>query len=305
MFKRRIALVHAPFSGGAGIPGCELAPSALRMAGLSPRLRNTGSVVHEVRPDLSACGPVGKADLQEVATACHRVSSAIAETLMNNELPILLGGDHSLSIGSIAAVSNQCRNRRQPLWILWFDAHADFNTPSTSPTGNVHGMPAAVICGDGAPELLSLARECPMVPPEHLHLMGVRTMDAGEEARVRESSVNLHTMDEVHRKGLPSLVDSVLEQVASGNGHLHVSFDVDAMDPTVAPGVGTPETNGIGAAEMRQCLQKIEASGLLGSLDVMEFNPLHDTHGVTARLVVDLLENVLGEPAAVSSAGVL
>jgi len=305
MYKRPIALVHAPFSGGAGIPGCELAPSALRMAGLSPRLRDAGLWVRDMRPDFTSCGPVGKAELREVVTACRRVGSAVAEALMSNELPILLGGDHSLSIGSIAAVSNHCRKLRQPLWILWFDAHADFNTPSTSPSGNVHGMPAAVVCGDGAPELLNLSRNYPMVSPERLHLVGVRTMDTGEEARVRESAANLLTMDQVHHQGLLCVVDSILEQVAASDGHLHLSFDVDAMDPVVAPGVGTPEKGGLGVDEMRRCLQRIEDSGLLGSLDVMEFNPLHDNYGVTARLVVDLLENLLGEPVAVSSAGAL
>lgn len=301
MYRQHIALIQAPFSGGAGMPGCELAPSTLRRAGLGAALRTAGHWVRETGLELADCGCSGRATLPQLVAACQRTRAAVATALTNGELPVLIGGDHSLSIGSLAAVARHCRVHRRPLWVLWFDAHADFNTFATSPSGNVHGMPAAVSCGLGDPGLLALGDVVPMIDPARLALIGVRTIDAGEHELLQSTPVRLYEMTEVRRRGLVQLIEEVLHQVAAGGGHLHVSIDMDVMDPKVAPGVGSPEADGLALIEMQQAMQSIAASGQLASLDVMELNPRQDICGVTARLAIGLIEAVLDRSATIRS----
>lgn len=303
MYSQHITLIQAAFSGGAGISGCELAPSALRQAGLGNALRLTGHWVREAELDLTDCAPSGRAALPQLVTACQRVRTAVDAALAVGELPILVGGDHSLSIGSLAAVARHCAQRRRPLWVLWFDAHADFNTIVTSPSGNVHGMPVAAVCGLGDAALLAVGDRVPMVDPDHLYLLGVRAIDTVERELLQGSPVNVYTAQDARDHGLATLVEGVLRQVAASGGHLHVSLDIDVMDPLVAPGVGSPEAHGIEPQQMQQALQCIAQSGLLASLDVMELNPLQDFCGVTARLTVGLVETVVGRAATIRSAG--
>lgn len=303
MVGRHVALLYAPFSGGVGIAGCEAAPTALRLAGLGPSLRGTGHRVREQRLAMPRCDPDVHAAWPQLLHACRVVRAAVNDSLAGGELPVLVGGDHSLSIGSIAAVSRRCRMLKRPLWVLWLDAHADFNTFATTPTGNLHGMPAAVICGVGDKRLLGLGNERPMVEPSRVWMLGVRAIDTGEQALLQASAVRVYPMREVRRCGLDKLVEALLGQVATSGGHLHVSIDVDVMDPAAAPGVGSPEPDGVGLDAMRQGLQRIAASGLLGSLDVMELNPLLDSRGVTVRLTVGLIGSALGESQTFRSVG--
>ncbi len=297
MSMRRIALIYAPFSGGSGVAGCELAPAALREAGLERKLQSAGRRASGVALDLRDCGTAAEATLEQLLVAYRRVSAAVMTALAGDELPVVLGGDHGLAIGSVAGVARHCRRSRRPLWVLWFDAHADFNTFATSPSGNVHGMPAAVVCGLGDPRLLALSGEAPWVTPARMRQIGVRAVDAGESELLRSHDVCVTGMLEVRRRGLTSVVEAVLAQVAADNGHLHVSLDIDAMDPAAAPGVDHPEPDGLAPDAMKAALRTIAASGLLGSVDVMELNPLRDSNGKTAQLAVELVGSLLGNSA--------
>ncbi|GAB4351019.1 MAG: arginase [Gammaproteobacteria bacterium] len=297
---RRTALIHAPFSGGAGVPGCELAPAVLRRAGIVRRIRRYGGVVRETACDLDANGVAGRASHAEVAKACASVYRMVGSALRKGEVPVLLGGDHSLSIGSVGAAAEFCRQRKRPLRVLWFDAHADFNTPVTSHSGNAHGMPVAVLCGVEGTESLASLTPFSALDPSSIHLIGVRALDDGEEERVRASPLAVSTMHAVITGEVQSLLDRVLAEVAAGGGRLHVSLDVDVLDPEAAPGVGTPEANGMRVETLRGFFRAIAASGLLSSVDVMEFNPLRDRGGKTARVVTDLLvELLVGQRAMV------
>lgn len=303
MSLRRTVLIHAPFSGGAGVPGCEMAPAVLRRSGLVDRLRRGGAVVGEVGCDVPACGVAGKASYSEVANACASVHRSVQSALLNDEVPVVLGGDHSLSIGSVASVAEHCQREGRPFQVLWFDAHADFNTPVTSPSGNAHGMPVAVLCGlMGAEQLTSRFRFSPL-DPASIHLIGVRAMDVGEEERVRATSVSLISTSEVMAWGGQRVLQRILDQTGESGAHLHVSLDVDVLDPDEAPGVGTPEPNGLPKETLQAFFLGIAASGCLGSLDVMEFNPLHDRNGRTARVVTELVTDLLAG-GQVSEAGV-
>lgn len=295
MLERRLALISAPFSGGAGIAGCELAPAALQEAGLARALRSAGRRVREEGLAMNDCGPAARATVPQLIDACRRVCDAVMMALTEGELPVVLGGDHSLAIGSLAGVTRNSHRHQRPLWVLWLDAHADFNTFATSPSGNVHGMPAAVACGLGDPRLLGLSDGAPWVDASRIRMIGVRAIDTGESELLHTRRVRVTPMDEVRGRGLTTLIDEVLTRVAAENGHLHVSIDVDVMDPAVAPGVGSPEPDGLEPDEMHAALRRIAASGLLGSLDVMELNPLKDRDGMTARLAVELVESVLGD----------
>jgi arginase len=230
-----------------------------------------------------------------VAAWCRAVRGATSAALEAGELPILLGGDHALAIGSIAAVADHCARIGRPLWVLWLDAHADFNTPVSSPSGNLHGMPAAVICGEGHPELLALGHDVPMVDPARLFQVGVRSVDAVEQTLVLERRLAVHDMRRIDEVGMRAVMGEVLETVAAIGGHLHVSLDVDFVDSGVAPGVGNPVPGGPTYREAQLCMEMIHDSGLLGSLDVVEVNPARDAHNGTAELAVELVESALAE----------
>jgi len=292
-------LIGAPTDVGAADRGSSMGPEALRVAGLNAALTRHGLKVVD-RGNLS--GPPnpgrppvnGYRHLQEVYDWNRAVHDAMYGELHEGNLPILLGGDHSLGIGSISAVARHCRETGKELRILWLDAHADFNTSELSPSGNLHGMPLACLCGFGPRELVALGGATPAISPGWIRQIGIRSVDAGEKRFVHEQGLEVFDMRSVDEMGVRQVMDLALADM-DDNTHLHVSFDVDFLDPEIAPGVGTTVPGGPSYREAQLCMEMIADTGSMGSLDVVELNPALDVRNGTATLAVDLIESLFGK----------
>lgn len=295
-----VALIGAPTDVGAGRRGASMGPEALRVAGLDKSLRrlglevaDRGNVFGPINPESARVG--GYRHLAEVAAWCGNVRDAVYESLTRGELPILMGGDHSLAIGSLSAVSRFCRERGKPLVMFWLDAHADFNVASSSPTGNIHGMPVAVICGHGPPELLSIGETSPLLRADRIVQIGIRSVDEIEKRLVVDSGLVVYDMRRIDEMRMRTAMEQALEYAAKDGAHLHVSFDVDFLDPSIAPGVPSTVPGGPTYREAQLCMEMIHDSGLMRSLDIMELNPAFDEGNRTAELCIDLVESLFGE----------
>lgn len=297
-----MALIGAPTDLGSGQTGAARGPAALREAGIAAALRRHGFMVSD-RGDADVVNTTGGVvdgceHLIEVAASCRAVRDAVAAALDNDQLPLLMGGDHSLAIGSLAAVARHCAAIRRPLSVLWLDAHTDFNTPESSPSSRIYGMPVAVAAGEGHPALLALGHAVPMVDVARFSLIGARSIDPLEAVRVREAGLRVYTMADVRRRGIAAVAGEALEGAAREGAHLHVSFDVDFLDPEVAPGTGLAEPDGPSLAEAQACLRQIGESGLLGSFDLVELAPAMDPSGATAKRLIGLIEHAFAPAAA-------
>jgi len=298
LLKHEIELIGAPADAGAGVPGARLGPGALRAAGLAPALRALGWPVHDAGdldgpPAPAQTVTEGYRNLAEVTAWSRAVHEAVTLALGRGRLPLLLGGDHSLAIGSISAVARHCRARGQPLRVLWFDAHADCNSRRTSPSANLHGMPVACLCGVGPMALTGLGGHAPALASSELRLIGVRSVDPGEAQLVQHLGLAVNDMDALRTQGADAVMARVLDGLAPDT-HLHVSLDLDFLDPEIAPGTGTAVAGGASLEQARQCLQWIARCGRLGSLDVMELNPALDRDQRTTRHAVGLIGALLG-----------
>lgn len=289
-----LSTIGVPLDLGQARRGVDMGPSALRYAGLSQRLRRLGYQVDdrgnvEVRERDTLPREGGLDFLPEVAKACERVYQAGREALEKGHLPIFLGGDHSIAAGTVGGASHD-----QPVGLLWIDAHGDFNTPETSPTGNVHGMPLAALCGHGAPELVNLGRPGPKVDPREVVLIGVRDLDRQERVALRESGAKVFTMRDIDEHGIGEIARLAIDRLQHLS-RIHVSLDMDALDPAAAPGVGTPVRGGLTYREAHTLMEIVSETGSVGSVDVVEINPILDTENVTAGLAVELLASLLGK----------
>jgi arginase len=301
---RRVAsLIGAPTDVGAADRGASMGPEALRVAGLTGALRARELEVKDLGNLTGPGNPwqpprAGYRHLSEVVRWNGLVYEGVYAELAAGCLPLLLGGDHSLSIGSISAVARYCRESGRKLRILWLDAHADFNTSALSPSGNVHGMPVACLCGFGPPELTALGGRSPIVDPSCIRQIGVRSVDDGERRFVHEQGLDVFDMRHVDEHGMRATMEQALAGV-DGDTHLHVSFDVDFLDPEIAPGVGTQVPGGPTYREAQLCMEMIADTRRLASLDVVELNPAFDVHNRTAALAVDLIESLFGKSTLV------
>ena len=294
-----VSLIGAPTDVGAGHRGAGLGPEALRIAGLAEALRARGVDVID-RGDLA--GPRnpwmppdhGYRHLGEVTAWNRVVMDAVGAELAAGRLPILLGGDHCLGIGSITAVARHCRQTGRKLRVLWLDAHADFNTSEVTPSGNIHGMPVACLCGMGPRELTTLGGTTPAVRPEEIRQIGIRSVDEGEKRLVKEHGLDVYDMRYIDEVGMKRAMEEALDGV-DGDTHVHVSFDVDFLDPGIAPGVGTTVPGGPNYREAQLVMEMIADTGRMGSLDIVELNPLLDSRNGTAVLAVDLVESLFGK----------
>ena len=302
--RPRVCLIGAPTDVGAGTRGASMGPEALRVAGLQAALESHGLQVLD-RGNLGGppnpwLPPVGGwRHLAEVVAWNRAVHAAVHAELAMGWLPILLGGDHSLAIGSISAVARHCREQGRKLRVLWLDAHADFNTNLLTPSGNVHGMPVATLCGHGPAELLAVGADDPAQPAPALHprwvrQIGIRSVDAGEKRFVHEQGLEVFDMRYIDEMGMRHTMELALATLDE-HTHLHVSFDVDFLDPEIAPGVGTTVPGGPTYREAQLCMEMIADSGRLASLDIMELNPALDVRNRTAMLAVDLVESLFGK----------
>jgi len=302
-----VSLIGAPTDVGASTRGASMGPEALRVAEIGPMLEKHGLEVID-RGNLS--GPPnpwlpavdGYRHLEEVVAWNQLVHDAVAAELGAGRLPILLGGDHCLAIGSISAVARHCRERGRRLRVLWLDAHADFNTNALTPSGNVHGMPVACLCGHGPRDLVELSGAPRAVEPRWIRQIGIRSVDAGEKRFVHEAGLEVFDMRFIDELGMRHAMELALATMDPGT-HLHVSFDVDFLDPEIAPGVGTTVSGGPTYREAQLCMEMIADSAQLGSLDVMELNPAFDVQNKTARLTVDLIESLFGKSTLMRPVG--
>ncbi len=299
MRGREVALIGVPTDVGASDRGASMGPEALRVAGLRERLQAHGLVVHD-RGNLS--GPAnpwlppvdGYRHLAEVAEWNRKAHEAVHAELTAGRLPIMLGGDHCLGIGSISAVARHCRETGRKLRVLWLDAHADFNTSAITPTGNIHGMPVACLCGFGPPELTGIGGQVPAISPKWIRQIGIRSVDAGEKRFVHQNELEVFDMRYIDEMGMRHAMELALATLDERT-HLHVSFDVDFLDPDIAPGVGTTVPGGPTYREAQLCMEMIADTGRLGSLDIVELNPACDVRNRTAALAVDLVESLFGK----------
>lgn len=295
----RVSLIGVPTDVGAGARGALLGPDALRIAGLGEALAARGVDVLD-RGNLSGPGnpwqpPVeGYRHLREVAEWNQRVFDAIRAELDAGRLPIMLGGDHCLGIGSIAAVAAHCRATGKRLRVMWLDAHADFNTSQVTPSGNIHGMPVACLCGLGPAELTGIGGTTPAITPDMIRQIGIRSVDEGEKRLVKDHGLDVYDMRYIDEVGMKRAMEEALDGV-DADTHLHVSFDVDFLDPGIAPGVGTTVPGGPNYREAQLVMEMIADSGRMGSLDIVELNPLLDNRNETALLAVDLVESLFGK----------
>jgi arginase len=294
-----VSLIGAPTDVGAGTRGSSMGPEALRVANIGPVLASHGLEVID-RGNLSGppnpnLAPVdGYRHLAEVHAWNVAVHDAVYAELKLGRRPILLGGDHCLGIGSISAVARHCREQKRKLRILWLDAHADFNTQTLTPSGNLHGMPVACLCGHGPKELVEIGGHVPAISPKWVRQIGIRSVDQGEKQFVHEMDLEVFDMRYIDEMGMRHTMEIALATL-DANTHLHVSFDVDFLDADVAPGVGTTVRGGPTYREAQLCMEMIADTGRLGSLDVMELNPALDVRNSTAEVAVDLIESLFGK----------
>ncbi|SDY97224.1 arginase [Collimonas sp. OK242] len=296
---KTIRLIGAPSDIGASRRGASMGPEALRVANLQQALQQHGLQVNDAG-DLS--GPAnpqlppvdGFRHLAEVSAWNHSIYEAVLGSLRDSQLPVLLGGDHALAIGSIAAVARHCRETGKKLIVLWLDAHSDANTSSSTPTGNIHGMPVASLLGRGPQELVSIGGHVPALERDVIRQIGIRSVDHEEKRHLVELGLKVFDMRYIDEHGMRTTMEHALAQIDE-HTHLHVSFDIDFLDPSFAPGVGTAVPGGPTYRETQLCMEMIADTGRLASLDVMELNPACDLRNQTAELVVELLESLFGK----------
>ena len=294
-----ISIIGAPTDIGAGSRGSSMGPEALRVADIVPVLQGHGLEVID-RGNLS--GPAnpwqppvdGYRHLNEVVAWNVAVHNAVYAELALGRLPIWLGGDHCLGIGSISAVARHCRDTGKKLRVLWLDAHADFNTNTLTPSGNTHGMPVACLCGHGPQALIEIGGVVPAISPKWVRQIGIRSVDEGEKRFVHEMDLEVFDMRYIDEMGMRHAMELALATL-DANTHLHVSFDVDFLDASIAPGVGTTVKGGPTYREAQLCMEMIADTGRLASLDVMELNPALDVRNATAELAVDLVASLFGK----------
>jgi arginase len=285
---------------GGNRRGVDMGPSALRIAGLGERLSamgmsvvDTGDLVAPI-PETKSFGDPHKKYIREISRVCEKLYRTSLAALEKGALPLVLGGDHSLGAGSVAASAEYLRRSGKPLGLLWVDAHGDMNTPGTSGSGNVHGMPLAALLGQEPTELASIGT-LPSVLPEHTALIGIRNLDEKEKEKIRASGVRVFTMKDIDREGIAVVAERALDIASAGTGGIHVSFDLDACDPTYAPGVGTPVKGGLDYREAHMVMELVADSQRLIALDLVEVNPTLDLRNTTAEFAAELALSALGK----------
>lgn len=293
----KICLISVPMDLGQNRHGVDMGPSAIRYADLDDKLRVLGhevvnfDTIHVPDADTRAPGDPRLKYLEPIVVAANQLAEDVRGCVARGDLPIVLGGDNSISLGSISGTANA----RGPIGVIWFDAHGDFNTAETSPSGNIHGMILAALAGYGDPRLVNVAGSGPHVDPKRIVIVGARDLDLGEKRLLREAGVNVRTIADIDRRGMSDVTREALELAGNGTNGIHVMFDMDAVDPSEAPGVGTPVPGGITYREAHLAMEMVAESGKLLSLDLVEVNPILDTHNRTAMLATELALSAVGK----------
>jgi len=296
-----VEVIGVPLDLGANVRGANMGPSALRMARLHEKLGVLGYQVDDAGDlNVPVRETISEKDVQEkyltaIGKACKTLATKVETALGKNRIPLILGGDHSIAIGTITGVAEHFHKSGQQTGLIWIDAHADMNTPTTSPTGNLHGMPLATILGHGHESLVTLGSERIRINPANVALVGIRTLDALEKDMCKKGGIRYFTMREIDERGMAAVMKDAIAVAGTGTGGIHLSFDIDAIDPLYAPGVSTPVTGGISYREAHLALEMIADSGKLCSMEFVELNPMNDLTHKTAELTVELIQSALGK----------
>ncbi len=300
--SRRIRILGVPLDMGASRRGVDMGPSALRVAGLQARLQLLGHEVTDggnIRVEVAETRARGEQNahyLAEIAETCARTAQAVLKTLREGMIPLVLGGDHSLAAGTVSGVAEFYRRRKEKIGVLWLDAHPDVNTPDTSPSGNVHGMPLAALAGLGPEPLARIFGYAPKVAPDNVVLIGIRNIDAAEQDNLRRAGIShIYTMRDIDERGMRAVMEEALSTAGNGAAGYHVSLDLDWIDPEDAPGVGTPVRGGATYREAHLAMEILADHGHLLSMEIVEVNPVIDEHNRTADLAVELACSAFGK----------
>ena len=299
--SKRIRLIGAPMDLGAGRRGVDMGPSALRVAELGSRARELGYTVEDfgdVRVKLPEQQEHGDSNLKykgPILDTCTELAVAVEKSLGDGSLPVVLGGDHSVAIGSTAGLAAHLRKKKERMGLIWFDAHGDMNTPETTPSGNIHGMALAIALGLGDADLTGIGGFKPKVDPSNAVIVGPRSIDASERVVIEQSGVHVFTMRQIDERGMQAVMKDALKLALDGASGLHVSFDLDCIDPSYAPGTGTTVPGGVTYREAHLAMEMVSDTGKLMAFDLMEVNPVLDEHNQTANLAVELLLSALGK----------
>ena len=296
-----VHLLGVPMDLGSGRRGVDMGPSAIRIAGVADRLTelghkvvDEGDIVIKNMEELKV-GDERARYLGEIARAAAIIARKIGRIMGLGHFPLVLGGDHSIAVGTVSGIAAHAQRQDQRVGLLWVDAHGDINTPETSPSGNIHGMPLAALLGFGAGDLTGVAGPPPKVHPANVALVGIRSLDAGEKKRLKETGVQVHTMSDIDRHGVHRIMQKALARVTDGTDYVHVSFDLDAVDPTVAPGVGTPVKGGLDYREAHLIMEVLADAGVMTSLEMVEVNPILDQGNASAAFAVELVQSAFGK----------
>jgi arginase len=286
---------------GSGRRGVDMGPSAIRIAGVEDRLRELGHTVVDdgdiaiKNMEELKVGDVHARYLAEIARAATVACRKVDRIISRGHFPLVLGGDHSIAVGTVSGIAAVCRREGKKLGLLWVDAHGDINTPESSPSGNIHGMPVAALLGHGPASLTGIGGKFTKVDPANVALVGIRSLDEGEKKRLKATGVQVHTMSDIDRHGIHRIMKKALARVTDGTDYVHVSFDLDAVDPTVAPGVGTPVKGGLDYREAHLIMELLHDSGVMTSLEMVEVNPILDQGNASAVFAVELVQSAFGK----------
>jgi arginase len=302
MTRTRVSIIGAPLDLGQGRRGVDMGPSAVRVANLGARLNalgydvtDLGNIAVAQAEALPQPGPGDARFIDEIASACQSLGQMVLDSLRNNQTPLVLGGDHSIAAGTVAGVATHYRQQNQKIGLLWIDAHADMNTPESSPSGNVHGMPLACCAGIGPPALVNLFKFAPKVDPKNIVLVGIRDVDELERANIKRAGISAFTMRDLDERGMRSVMDEAIAIASEGTAGFHLSLDMDFVDPEHAPGVGTPVRGGATYREAHLAMEIICDTARMLSMEAVEVNPVLDQFNRTAELAVELILSALGK----------
>lgn len=301
MAIKAVQIIGVPLDLGANMRGANMGPSAIRIADLHQKIgvlgfqvSDLGDIPVPIRDTLPADSHRNRF-LREIQKVCEDLQQKVYATLREDKVPIVLGGDHSIAIGTISGTSRFHKEKNEKVGLIWVDAHADMNTPSSSPSGNVHGMPLSIILGNGHPALVDIGYPGAKIRPENIALVGIRTLDGAEKEICRKSGIRYFTMREIDERGMHAVMKEAVAVATKGTSAIHLSFDIDGIDPLYAPGVSTPVTGGVSYREAHLALEMIADTGLLKSMEFVELNPMTDLAHKTAQLCVELVQSALGK----------
>jgi len=299
--KPCIRLLGVPMDLGAGRRGVDMGPSAIRIAGVRQALQRLGFEVEDAgdvavpAPETRDPGLTNARYLEPIYHVCNRLRLRVRRTLEASEIPVVLGGDHSIAMGTVSGVSEFFHDRNEKIGLIWVDAHADMNTPESSPTGNIHGMPLATVLGNGHPRLVEMGGFSPKVEAGNTCLIGIRDIDANEREIVKQSGIHVYTMRDVDERGIRAIMQESIAFVTDGTAGFHVSYDLDSMDPGCVPGTGTPVKGGLSWREANLLMEMLSDTGEMRSLEVTELNPILDVKNQSGEVAVDVIQSAFGK----------